>query len=383
MLWSLPVIFRRQGILMGGLAGLLLLSATATWAEPLRVALVGTPENVEEATNTALLPWRIEVIHLPDNPGLRDWSSTQRARELARAYNVRAVVWLARPSTPEPIATSSDELAGLPSAPILPTLWLYDARTEAITTRPIPSQPPFDDPVAASVALSIKTLLRNSRLIPDENEPGGTEKGPGGTRQGPEAPPTEQPPPPPPPVPPARQSSQAFGMEANLALHVGLGSLAPSPEPRLWLGFVWSPSFLFPAYMVAVEASVGPSTSIDRDPFHGDLTDLAAGLRVRRAFPLTARFALTAALAGSLHFTRLDGTVTTIGRETHTSRTNPHLGVQLAAESHLPSGLSLFACVDAVWSLDRQRYLVDDEPVLTLPRLATEVGVGARFLFDW
>src|SRR5690606_13752916 len=103
------------------------------WAESERVLLSGVPAKVEQATRTALSPWKVQVLTLSAGiPRNRPPVMRRRARALAASRGAAAVVWL----TPAPEGRLS--------------LWLYDAKSHTLISRPIPSRLPFDDSTAAS-----------------------------------------------------------------------------------------------------------------------------------------------------------------------------------------------------------------------------------------
>ncbi len=106
------------------------------------VVLLNLSPSLEEAIEDALLPWDFQTQSVSQALPLKDekFGVEERARQIGRDHNSRAVIW---------IAESEEGLA----------LWLYDAQTELLTVRPLVSQPPFDAARAASLALTVKTLL--------------------------------------------------------------------------------------------------------------------------------------------------------------------------------------------------------------------------------
>src|SRR5690606_34545597 len=113
-----------------------------------RGVLVAPPAGLDEAVRAALAGWPIEVVIEPEGaPGSTMPGSAARARALAEGHGAAAVVWLGRDD------------GGL-------ALWVYDRESGRAVTRPLPAAPPYDEPTAAAVALTVKTLLRHSTAAP-------------------------------------------------------------------------------------------------------------------------------------------------------------------------------------------------------------------------
>jgi len=112
------------------------------------VLFAGYP-TLERALRRALVPWRmrVEVIDR-EPPGGSMPRSSVRSRELSEELGADALVW---------ISTGPEGTA----------LWVEDAASANLTTRAI-ADPPFDEPLAAALALSVKTILASSGLAPPE-----------------------------------------------------------------------------------------------------------------------------------------------------------------------------------------------------------------------
>jgi hypothetical protein len=133
--------------LMLALASCLLFSRGAA-AEAARVAFVDPDPQLERAVRVALSAWGTRVLEVRlAGPGSTMPGSAERARALARRHGVLAVVWVSK---------SEDGHA----------LWMYDVSEDRVVARRLTTPPPFDDATAASVALAVKTLLRQSEVPP-------------------------------------------------------------------------------------------------------------------------------------------------------------------------------------------------------------------------
>jgi len=112
---------------------------------------------LERAMRRALVPWhmRVEVIDRK-SPGSSMPRSSLRARELVAELGADALVW---------ISTGPDGTA----------LWVEDAQTSNLITRAI-ADPPFNEPLAAALALSVKTILASSGLAPPEPAESATDR---------------------------------------------------------------------------------------------------------------------------------------------------------------------------------------------------------------
>ena len=364
-------------------------------ADELRIALVGVPARLEQAAVTSLSPWHITVLTLPGDPALDDGSLIQRGRELVASNRVQAVFWVGK---------RNDHY----------TLWFYDARNEHIESRAVPGEAPFNDAVAAAVALSIKTLLRNSELLPDIPDPGdppgaGNEalmNGDAGAADGasssseqagnPADVPAHDPvdaqgsgeeipvePTPAPTPAPASGPSHTLEFGAQGGVRLGLSNNS-STDPRLGLIAAWSPLHLFPRYSLEFELRLGPTTSVERSGLDGRFSDTAARIAVRRTLLGSSRgLALAASLGAAIHSTRIQGTLVDTMQPANVSRLNPagfgrvrasiRIGARWLAAAHL-TGTSL---------LQRQLYEVNGVSAYTVSRYSIEAGAGLGMLLDW
>jgi hypothetical protein len=244
-------------------------SPAAAQAE--RVVLAGMPENLAAATDTVLAPWQIEMVRVAESPAADPTQAGRDAEALATRTGAGAVLWLA-------------------PSPASPTLWLYDASSRQVLSRPLPSAPPYDDPTAASVALSIKTLLRHSSVAPPAER-------------------VAPPPAPPPPVPPP-PAPRPFTADARAALRLSRVDAAWDYEPRLGLGVTWWPAFLPGRHGLGLQLEIGPGQTVQRAGFRGRFHDVTATLALRRDIALQRwgeRVSVVPLLGVGLHVARLDG----------------------------------------------------------------------------
>ena len=334
---------------------LLLVLAPRARAERARVVLTAVPEGLEQATRTALAPWSLRVISdatpLPSEQDL----AMQRARALAAQHRAGAVVWLA-------------------SAPDGHTLWLYDVRHERLISRSLALGPPLDEPGAASVALSIKTLLRHSMVAPeDQRLPPASDPLPGDPSSTSAAPDRTRPASA--PSAPAPLASP-YSIEYRVQARSTRADLQSAIEPRYGVGLAWWPRALDHRYGVAVHFEVGPETQIRTDELRGALLDMAISLALRRRMQVRGRIYAVAEGGSSLHFTRLDGPLLASMGRIHEYKTKPSLDIGLRLGLPLSKPDSIALAIRAFTSLRWQEHVVDGRSVLESPILDLGVGVG-------
>ena len=126
----------------------LMLLARPARAQDRSLALIDADGELAHAISLALSPWGVtaRLTHEP-SPGIDLPMAAHRAAELCQRLAVGVVVWV-----------SVTEQGSL--------LWIYDVETNEVITRELPERPPFSSPAAASVALSLKALLRTTTVAP-------------------------------------------------------------------------------------------------------------------------------------------------------------------------------------------------------------------------
>jgi hypothetical protein len=222
-----------------------------------RVVLVAVDAELTRAIDTSLAPWGVVLVSIEgDTPASMPLAS-DRGRAIAAEQHADAVVWI----------SASD--AG-------PALWVYDAESSRSLARGLSSAPPFDEPTAAAVALTLKTLLRHSAVAPVAERAA-----------------------PPPPIAPR---------VLQLELGGGLVALATSPsdvEPRLSLAVSFWPRELSGIVGFALGARAGPGIAVHDTEANGRWTStlLLAGIRARADLGL---FDLGGGIEGGLAVTTLD-----------------------------------------------------------------------------
>lgn len=299
-----------------------------------RVALVETDAELGRALVIALTPWNLDVVRAASAPGATLPAAEQRARALADELHADVVVWVS-PGGEQSV------------------LWVYDAETKHVSSRVVDAALPYDAPTAAAIALSLKALLRASKVAPVAERIG---------------------PPPPPPAPPPsapRATDEVLRAEATLS---GRLFAASTVEPRASLGLAW---FLRdrPRLAAALALSVGPGVDLAADGFTGRYTDLTLSPSVRARFDLGARLALEPQLGASLHVTSLDGVAAPDLAPVHASR------IDGSIDGAVVLAVRLFSRVDAgvhfgVGYMTRyQRYAIGEGTVLGLSPVIGELGL--------
>ena len=300
-----------------------------------RVLLVAPPAGLEPAVRAALSAWPITVVvddadDIP-SPGPSMPGSAERARALAARHRAGAVVWL------------SDDGGGGHA------LWIYDRASRRTAARRLTRTPPFDEPTAAAVALSIKTLLRHSSVVPAVERYGVEEAR-------------------------VEIASRPPRLLIDTLAGARIRPRGPGAEPRLGVGVRAAIARL----ALAARFHVGPGVSVDAPRFTGQFSDLqlAGGLAAR--IPLGRGLELWPGAGASLHFTEIDGAVPGQANRARARRVNPTVDGGLSLELGLPRWpwLRLSASAGASYAIRRQIYLVGGEPVLTLRRVELEIGAA-------
>ena len=298
--------------------------------------LVAPPRGLEPAVRTALSPWPIEIRVARSGragarrPGATMPGSADRARALAAEHGVGAVVWL------------SDDGAGGHA------LWIYDADSDRAASRRLTRPPPFDDPTAAAVALSIKTLLRHSSVVPEVERYGAA---------------------------PTAEPTPRLRVDTIAALRIRRTE-AGDVEPRLGVGVRVAPGRLAALGAVAASVHIGPGVSVDAAEFTGQFSDLQVSAALLARIPLRRALELWPRLGASLHITEIEGAVAGQARRARADRLNPGLDAGAAVELALRPWLRASLTAGGSYAMRRQVYLVAGEPVLSIPRVELEIGAA-------
>jgi hypothetical protein len=294
--------------------------------ESRRIAVVGMAPSLVIAVSSTLEPWRIDVaapiLPLPEGSMA---AMAQGARGIAAGSEAAAVVWIA----PE------DGKA---------TLLVYDRDEDRIMAVPLASAPPFDEPTTAAVALSIKTLLRHSGLIPPEPT---TVAAPA-------------------PRPPPRVLVDLLG-----TARVRPGIASPI-EPSFGVAVRWFPAVRQRFFALVARADTGMGTEVEATGFTGRYTDTTAGLAGEARLELGSRWAAALALGSRVHVTELSGRLEGAA-DVSEQRFNPSLDLGLRVELRVWR-LALGLWGEGSYMARRQEYLAGPDTVLALPEL--EAGAG-------
>jgi hypothetical protein len=300
-----------------------------------RIALVGADATLLHSVAIALSAWDIEVVCAPGpSPGSSLPGAQQNAAAIARSEEAKVVVWVGQSD-----ATSA--------------LWIYDARTKQLASRVLGDRPPFDEPSAAAVALSLKALLRSSAVAPED----------GGATS-----------------PSAAPSVLWIEGQAGVRLW-------SFPEPRGALGLAIWPHETRDHLGFGLVASVGPGLHVMSPSTDAHFMDVALSPSLRTGVRIGARLLLEPSLGATIHFTSFEGTVAQdavlwVDRQRSpilARRLDGSIDAALAFEARMGT-IRLGALAHAGFLPSYQRYSVRDEVVFALVPFsmdfALRVGVG-------
>ncbi len=281
--------------------------AVVARANPRRVALLRADPELLRAVSLSLSAWDVETLHsLNPAPEATHQGLAAAARRLATQLGVEALVW----------TTSRSQ----------PMLWVFEADTGELTTRVLTRPPPFDSVAAASVALTIKTVLRASGLAPAKERVA-------------------------PPLPPPRRVRSA-------ALQVGAGGYWMGDEhldPRGQVaGMLWLAARK--QLGLSLELSLGNGLTVESAEFRGRYRELAVGAKARfRLFDLP-RFFTVVGVGGTARWAHFSGTLLDESRAASVSRVNGSVDVETAFNFRLTSLVYFGVSLGAVYFPTYQRY---------------------------
>ncbi|HEX6764759.1 MAG TPA: hypothetical protein VF103_04760, partial [Polyangiaceae bacterium] len=249
---------------------------------------------------------------------------------LARKLGAEAVVWV-----------TGAERGSL--------LWVFDARAGNVTTRLLSESPPFDSAAAASVALTVKTVLRSSVVAPPAERFG-----------------APRPPPP---------EARVFLLE----LGTGLNWIDDETlQPRFELAMTtWIAARRRLGLSMALSSAL--AVRIEDARYRGDYDETAAGGKARFRMLHGPTFWSSLALGGAVHWAKLEGTLAESSLHTSVSRLNGSLDFETSINARLGSGIYLGASLGVSYFPTYQRYLVEGVPVFSpwpvVPSLRVHLGV--------
>ena len=306
-----------------------------------RIVLVSMPDQVFNATASALGPWSIAVESVAELPPGDDLA----AASLARTHNATAVAWI-----------DGAELV------------IYSTLTGSSERRSAPEA--VDEVGAATIALSIKASLRRPVVAAAAPEPP------------PERPPTEvfaAPPRVEAKVLSERPGGARPRLHASLRLGAGLPLTRPSPTMARIAARISHDLPAEPRLALAAAVEGGPTASIEHPEFRGRYLDLSVAIGAEWRQPLPGRWWLVPSIAGTVHLTRLDGTVLEpMPRDTVEMATPVGAEVELSIETggRLRGGASIYGS----FLTGRDRYRVHGEDVLVVP--SATLGASLRISFQ-
>jgi hypothetical protein len=282
----------------------------------------------------ALSPWHVQVVAVAGaTPSAEAGTSGRDARALARVNRASVVAWLVE-------------------GPGTRTLVVYDATVDEVISRAV-APGPLDEPTAAAIALSIKTMLRASEVAPrPEDTPGATAA--------------------------SEPASPSLWLEGDAAARLR-ASNGTRADPRVGLGLAWWPRTLGSRLGLALRLEEGTGLPVGSRELQGRLGDHAASIAVRGRFRLSDRLSLEPSVGGALHLTLLDG-ATVDGRPvTDLARVDPVLETYLQLTADLGHSFRLGVRGGAAFWGRWQEYDIDNRAALTLSpvQLSLAVVVGA------
>jgi hypothetical protein len=319
------------------IAALFLLTGIAR-ADKRRAALVNANDVLARQVAIALATWDLEVRQVPwASLGGEMPEAAAEARKVADAFDVEAVIWISNVRS-------------------RPALWIYDVEAGHAVTRPLPSAGvPSDVADAASLALTVKTLMRTTNAAPPSERIGAGAERPVG------------------PLGVLRAEADAGGRL--------FATKSGSPDARFAITALWFPKFLDQYAGLALGVAAGPGVGVETPDFTGRLFDVAFAPALRFAFPI-GRFALEPSIGPVIHLTRIDGASPQSATHAGASRVDPSLDGSLLFSYALTRGVSVGLRGGLSYLLQYQRYLIQGQPVLEVSPLHVSASavIGARFL---
>jgi len=259
-----------RGVVAGAIAVAVAIAiATPAAAEPLRrVALIDASPELVHAAETALAPWRIEIVEATSATG-QVGTDAVTATAIAHDRGADRIAWIDRGE-----------------------LVVLDPSTGISERRPAPDGA-GDPAAAAAVALSLKTVLR----LPPAPAPGGDPVDPV------PVPVPEQPA----IVAPAEPAARvAVVPEVGGSFRIPFnGTLAAHPRINVAIGIVHP---RWPRWRPSLVAGFGPRvTDVGRAGFQGSWSDVELGLQLAVALALSRNWAIVPRARLLTHRTRVQG----------------------------------------------------------------------------
>lgn len=302
------------------------LAGTAQAADH-RVAVVHADPELLRAISLSLSPWNVETIASDaPTPESAEPEAVLHAFELAAKLGVDAIVWV-----------STSHRGSL--------LWVYDARTEELTTRVLAEASPFGGAEAAAVALSVKTILRASVVAPRAERFG------------------------------AKATAEPRRAE-RLALETGADAhflAANKTEPRLRLTAVLR-STAHPSLATAITLSAGPGVSVEGGAYQGRYRELTVSWSGRWRFVRSDALTASLFVGAAGHASSLQGTLAEGADNVSVYRLNGSLAAGGLLDFSLGGGAYVGASLQASYLPAYQRYLVEGQPIFALWPVSAMLG---------
>lgn len=227
------------------LSALLLVAARPCSAQELRIALADPDPQIGASLSDALAPWSATVVVVTPGvgPGSDMPGAASRGRAIAIEAGAAAAIW---------ISSAGDGW----------TLWVYDVGLDRVMARSLGSGPPFDEPTASSIALTIVAFLRHGAAAPAAErvrEP---------TEEEHEPPPSDSMPPP---------------IDVSVEAGVGASFLSTRPadaEPRFLVAAHYVPPALGGVLALGLVARAGTGLAVITERLEGRFHDLQLLARV-------------------------------------------------------------------------------------------------------
>lgn len=289
----------------------------------------------------ALAPAGMTVIVVASQPAPAAVGELAAAsRALCEREHATATVWLT------PSATGA-------------TLVTYDRDRDRLLVRDLPYGPPLSAFQAVEAARTARTMLRALRITPDDDRP--------------------------PPLaadaPEIRESAPLRDRPLLAAGGIaGYRVRAPGNDVGGDVIAIVRPD----ALGVAAIGEFSPSLAL-RGAFDGHAYDATAALVARwplRVPPLGGRIRVVPMAGAALHFVRLTGALTgdlADMQHLHGTRVDPAIRVGGAMTYRVGSSLDVGLAVSLDALVQRQRYVVESEEVLEIPRVQAMFGAIATF----
>jgi hypothetical protein len=308
-----------------------------------RVAAIDPDAELARALNIALSPWGTTVTKVQ-----LDASApivAERARAIAEETHADVVMW---------VSEHHGHYA----------VWIYDVASDHTSLRDLTMSPPFDATTAASVALSIKALLRLTVVAPPRERFGAAAARP--------------------------EPDWVFGLSTSLADHEGSQSLL-EPRGALYASY-WPPMF---SHHLGVELGISAglgvapqeATTKRGDIFNANLADFGGRAAVAAQTSLTNWLGVELSLGAALHVVNLHAEITDPNGPVPQTKRQSLMRADGGFEPQVAFTIAIMhdtlrvapwagVTVLTVW----QRFIVDGQVQLEVSPITVEGGIRAEVM---